>query len=509
MKWLLVGVLCGGVTSLSAQPPSVWSRTYDELQMTEQVGGVVCLPDTTYRFISSWSTSGSGRLRPTAVDQLGDTLWRTPTQNPNARYTPGIAKVVEHRMDSTLLWGGAVLAIGSNLPDGALHCFSDAGDSIWLRVYATPGFDGFNGMAMVADGSALLAGVYAVDGSSPSDAYAVRVDANGDTLWTRTYGGANTTENIYCARLTPDGGFILGGFQVQPGNDYEMLLLKLDSAGNMEWQEHYGSPWVDNVAFVEVLPQGGYLMAGAERAAANAPMRPVLYRLDDGGNELWSVPYPDSTLRVFFTVPVLMGDGGYTIAGTGQGDGQILGMLMRTDSLGNRLWKRSYSTNAVRDHYIYDLRRTLDGGFIMAGTAWDSLLVSQDAWLIKTDSFGCLVPGCQIFDGLQEQLTDLSASLAIYPNPAQDHVNVRLELPATLRVQGPLRMAVTSLDGRLVHERLVPLTFGPVPTASDRRSLAKAANCQLPTASWPSGTYFVHLLEGTRWLAGGKVVVSR
>ncbi|HOP44640.1 MAG TPA: hypothetical protein PLA11_14060, partial [Flavobacteriales bacterium] len=195
MKWLLVGVLCGGVTSLSAQPPSVWSRTYDELQMTEQVGGVVCLPDTTYRFISSWSTSGSGRLRPTAIDQLGDTLWRTPTQNPNARYTPGIAKVVEHRMDSTLLWAGAVLAIGSNLPDGALHCFSDAGDSLWLRVYATPGFDGFNGMAMVADGSALLAGVYAVDGSSPSDAYAVRVDANGDTLWTRTYGGPNTTEN--------------------------------------------------------------------------------------------------------------------------------------------------------------------------------------------------------------------------------------------------------------------------------------------------------------------------
>ncbi|MCB0808940.1 MAG: T9SS type A sorting domain-containing protein [Flavobacteriales bacterium] len=354
-------------------------------------------------------------------------------------------------------------------------------------------------MAMLADGGALLVGAYVVNGTS-SNAYAVRVDANGDTLWTRTYGGPNTAETAFCARGTPDGGFILSGTQLLPGSDIEMLLLKLDSAGNLEWQEHYGSPWVDGVAFVEVLPQGGYIMAGAERAAAAySAIRPVLYRLDDGGNELWSVHYLDSTLRDFFTVPVLMADGGYTIAGTGQGDGQILGMLMRTDSLGNTLWKRSYSTNAVRDHYIYDLRRTLDGGFIMAGTAWDSLLVSQDAWLIKTDSFGCLVPGCQIFDGLQEQLTDLSASLAIYPNPAQDHVNVQLELPATLRVQGPLRLAVTSLDGRLVHERQVPLAFGPLPFA----------NCLLPTASWPSGTYFVHLLEGTRWLAGGKVVVSR
>ncbi|MEZ4760661.1 MAG: hypothetical protein R2810_12855 [Flavobacteriales bacterium] len=395
-----------------------------------------------------------------------------------------------------MAWVGTAIPIGGGEPDGRLVRFDSVANVISVRTYETPPLDGFNAMAAIDDGGALLAGVRQ---TTQSDAYAVRVDANGDTLWTRTYGGPNTTENAFCARPTPDGGFILGGFQVLPGNDYEMLLLKLDSAGNLEWQEHYGSPWVDNAAFVEVLPQGGYIMAGAERAAANTPMRPVLYRLDDGGNELWSVPYPDSTLRVFFTVPVLMADGGYTIAGTGQGNWQILGMLMRTDSLGNTLWKRSYSTNAVRDHYIYDLRRTLDGGFIMAGTAWDSLLVSQDAWLIKTDSFGCLVPGCQIFDGLQEQLTDLSASLAIYPNPAQDHVNVRLELPATLRVQGPLRLAVTSLDGRLVHEQQVPLTFGPVPTT----------NCLLPTASWPSGTYFVHLLEGTRWLAGGKVVVSR
>ena len=82
-------------------------------------------------------------------------------------------------------------------------------------------------------------------------------------------------ERLLRARPTPDGGFILGGYQVLPGNDYEMLLLKLDSAGNLEWQEHYGSPWVDNAAFVEVLPQGGYIMAGGERMSAGRRNGPV------------------------------------------------------------------------------------------------------------------------------------------------------------------------------------------------------------------------------------------
>ena len=129
-------------------------------------------------------------------------------------------------------------------------------------------------------------------------------------------------------------------------------------------------------------------------------------------------------------------------------------------------------------------------------------LVSQDAYRSRPTVWaGCLVPGCQVFDGPQEQLTDLSASLAIYPNPAQDHVNVRLELPATLRVQGPLRLAVTSLDGRLVHERQVPLTFGPCAHCLGPPKLGEGG--QLPTtASWPSGTYFV-LPAGGHALAGG------
>ena len=279
-------------------------------------------------------------------------------------------------MDSNTT-GELVLAIRSNLPDGALHCFlmlatayGCASMQPWIRWIQWHG----HGCGRSATG-----GVYAVDGSSPSDAYAVRGRQRGHALVGPTV--APTPPRIFTARdPRPDGGFILGGFQVLPGNDYEMLLLKLDSAGNRSGRSTTAVPG-DNAAFVEVLPQGGtsWPEGAAERYSTEAP---ALYRLDDqgtgygrsymmksgpkclvhracphGGTAVRRGPVSNSWLADAWPVAAYVRTAWAACCGSG-----------RT------------STNAVRDHYITDPRRTLDGGFIVAGTAWDSLLVSQDAW---------------------------------------------------------------------------------------------------------------------------------
>ncbi|MBK7086332.1 MAG: hypothetical protein IPH53_17410 [Flavobacteriales bacterium] len=97
----------------------------------------------------------------------------------------------------------------------------------------------------------------------------------------------------------------------------------------------------------------------------------------------------------------------------------------------------------------------LDGGYIMAGTTVDSMIVSQDAWLVKMDSFDCLVPGCQVFDGLEEQVTDLRDALEVFPNPASDQTNVRITLPVGTKREN-LRLALVSTEGKLVEEAVRP-----------------------------------------------------
>ncbi|NUQ15533.1 MAG: T9SS type A sorting domain-containing protein [Flavobacteriales bacterium] len=310
-------------------------------------------------------------------------------------------------------------------------------------------------------------------------------------MWTRRYGGPEDQQCLSGQR-TLDGGYVLSGFKYFNNDHVNMYVVKTDSAGHQQWHQWYGSAWIDNPGFILQLPDSGYVLAGAQRLAAQGVLYPALYRLDKEGAVIWAEVYDQLEWGPFFTIPIHIPGEGYTIAGTMKPLGLSVGRLTKVDLDGELLWDREYRTNNQADHYFYDVKRTLDGGYIMAGTAFDSLLVSQDAWLVKVDSFGCLVPGCQVFDGLEEQMTDLGDVLEVYPNPARDQATVHLALPQGLERKN-LRLALVSAEGKLVHEEAVPAT---------------ATMHSLELSRYPAGLYFVHLRDGARWLAGTKLVLS-
>jgi hypothetical protein len=322
----------------------------------------------------------------------------------------------------------------------------------------------------------------------------IRTDTAGNVLWDQHYGGPED-QQCYSGQRTLDGGFIMAGFKYFNNTRMNMYVVKVDSAGNQQWDMAYGSPWIDNVGFIRQLPDSGYILAGAQRLSETGLRYPAFYRLDPNGGVIWSRVYDDLVTGPFYTVPHFIAGQGYVAAGSRKVGALSIGRLTKVDLAGDVLWDRTYQTNTQIDHYFYDLERTLDGGYIMAGTAFDSLLVSQDAWLVKVDSFGCLVPGCQIFDGLQEQFTDLTNALTIYPNPvtAGPMVQVGIDLPAGFNTTGALSLGLVSSEGRLVHEQLLP---------------TNATRAELPTTGLAPGLYFVHLRDGSRWLSGGKVVVT-
>jgi hypothetical protein len=72
-------------------------------------------------------------------------------------------------------------------------------------------------------------------------------------------------------------------------------------------------------------------------------------------------------------------------------------------------------------------------------------------------------------------------------------VQVGIDLPAGFNTTGALSLGLVSSEGRLVHEQLLP---------------TNATRAELPTTGLAPGLYFVHLRDGSRWLSGGKVVVT-
>jgi hypothetical protein len=97
--------------------------------------------------------------------------------------------------------------------------------------------------------------------------------------------------------------------------------------------------------------------------------------------------------------------------------------LLKFDSAGNMLWQRLFK-QWYRDNRPYSLTPVYDGFIICADGKDTTHTTGQtDAWVIKTDNNGCVIPGCHLKDGLVQVLNP-EAFLQVYPNPATDKVYI-------------------------------------------------------------------------------------
>ncbi len=109
------------------------------------------------------------------------------------------------------------------------------------------------------------------DDESPQDFFLIKLDEEGNQVWSKNYGG-DSDEHCYDCEVTNDGGVILGGHTRSPSygvKNWDFLLMKVDSEGNEEWHKTFGQPrgydakWIHDEAYgVRQTPDGGYVLVG-------------------------------------------------------------------------------------------------------------------------------------------------------------------------------------------------------------------------------------------------------
>jgi hypothetical protein len=251
--------------------------------------------------------------------------------------------------------------------------------------------------------------------------------------------------------------------------------------------------------------EGGVLAFGQKKNAEDI-RGALIFKYDTDGNEEWArndIIFADGPTRsCTFTNGFQQADGSFIICGSLRNTALGLadkGMLYKFDEQGNTIWSRFYSHySGLPPGYpqqFKDVKQTSDGGFILTGvTEGIAPPNPQRLWLLKLDSVGCLVPGCNTV-GVEEFETQLQSALQLSPNPASERVQVSLALPEGYRLQGEVQTMLVDAQGKEVKRRTIGVSGAQLRT-------------DLEVSGLPSGLFYVHLRDDVKWLAGGKVVVD-
>ncbi|TKJ39892.1 hypothetical protein CEE36_10200 [candidate division TA06 bacterium B3_TA06] len=267
----------------------------------------------------------------------------------------------------------------------------------WIKTYGAGGEYG-RSVRQTTDGGYIITGYTWVSGAGLYDIWLLKTDANGDTLWTKTYGGEGR-ERANCVQQTSDGEYIIVGIteSFATAGSQDLWLLKTDSEGDTLWTRIYGVDGgefdADYGSFVLETPDGGYIVVGTKMCIAEEYASYVwLLKTDASGDTLWTHTY-HSEARWGWNWSSCVGqtsDGGYILTGSSSlpNEGCQGLSLIKTDTNGDTMWTRMYG-GEESPACGRCVQQTPEGGYVIVG-AWGipeppNHWVKFDFWLLKTD----------------------------------------------------------------------------------------------------------------------------
>ena len=279
-----------------------------------------------------------------------------------------------------------------------------SGNLLWAKTFPGAGNSSASCIRENSDHGFVVAGTTTDTLLNLTYAYLLRTDSIGGVTWGTCYWPLNQspTGSFTSATQTSDGGFIVAG---------EMngeIVMKTDGAGNVTWTQGNASVGAVNND-VQAVSYGGYIATGTDYAE---PFLATLTRYSASGMPLWrktysSTDHSNSSGDQSFSVEEV--PGGFVLATNDPGTAKT--RLTRTDTSGNTIWMRQY--NQTYAFMPVDLEFTSTGDLAFVASFYDFLAttVSWKIMIFKTTGSG--IAACE--DSL---VSDTSATVSIpLPKP--------------------------------------------------------------------------------------------
>lgn len=357
------------------------------------------------------------------------------------------------------------------------------GNILWQKVLGGTNEDGAYSIQPTLDGGYILAGsTLSTNGDITGnhggmDAWIVKLDALGALVWQKALGGTGN-EQAVSILTTPDGGYIVAGSATSTQGDVsgnhggtDAWVLKLSANGSVVWQKALGGSGNDVAKEIQKTPEGGYVVAlfsGSNDGDITGNHQGVGYydawvvKLSNIGAIEWQKALGGTGDDYAYSISNTL-DGGYILSGsTTSNDGDVTGnhggnngtsdgWIVKLSNNGNLIWQKTFG--GAYDDFNYDIQTVNNSGYVVVGYTWSingDVIGNhgvQDAWIIK------LGPDLST-DTFQLQ------NLMIFPNPTKNIIqyqtadNVSLEKITIIDTTGKIVLTQTMNTSQINVESL-------------------------------------------------------
>jgi len=445
-----IGILLACMSEGQAQG-LIWSSNYGG-DYNEQGYSGCALPDGGYAVLGSTFSFGDGDhdIYLLRLNSFGDTLWTRSYGGSSADYGHDI----QTTSDSGFIIVGLTRSFGSGNGDVYLIKTDSSGNVTWSRTFGGGEFDEGWSVRQASDGGFVVCGTTNSFGAGYADVYLLKTDASGNLQWSKTFGGSGG-ESGSAVRRTLDGGYILTGSTGSFGTGYSSIyVIRTDSDGDSLWIKTFGGLKADFGYSVETLPDGSFIFAGASSSFGLGYGDAYLFKIDSDGFLLWEQAYGGSKDdRAYAVLPT--SDGGYIMAGTTEsfGSGKIDCYVVRTDPLGEVIWKTTYGGS--RSDFCRNIF-TEPGSFCLIGHSYSFTSGGSDIYVVKADGEHMTAVEETFLPGLPESFF-LAQN---YPNP----FNMTTTIEYTLSRGSQVRLTIYNVLGQEVALWNIP--YAPAGTGS-------------------------------------------
>lgn len=387
------------------------------------------------------------------------------------------------------------------------------GELVWSREYEYLNEMSVQNLLAHPDGGFLLTGWqdngFMSDNTvwNQAEMFLMRVDSAGNFLWKKTAGIADGLINAlgYSVHIVGADNYIVVGqeFKIAPNltnvyahglfvKFYENGTKKIVKKGRYAKSEYLGLDIVK-------LQNGNILIPCQKMDDINSfygDIKPIALIFDEELNDKGLITF-DSIYKRNYAVDYIsiFPDGNIALNSGYQKPMDehqwyfSVGMAFKITPQGEVIWKREYVYNELHSRHIFhDIQTLPDGGLLLAGQTMDELNLTGDQqqrmWVVRTDEWGCVVPGCQYLD--TEEPVPGEISLGIFPNPVSDRLNVYNPVHGS-----ELNGFMTDIQGKRVIQRIY---------------IPPSGTAIIPMEHLPSGIYVLNLTDSKGNILSEKII---